>query len=72
MRRLALLLGLLVLSAGACAEVRPWQRETLASPTMQFSFDPGADQESSILEITEGGTFSAGGPGSAGAGCGCH
>jgi hypothetical protein len=61
------------LLAGACAEVRPWQRERLASPAMQFEVDPYADgQEDSILEITEGGTFAGGGPGSAGAGCGCH
>ena len=29
-------------------------------------------QRDSVLEITEGGTFSSAGPGSAGAGCGCH
>jgi Domain of unknown function (DUF4266) len=55
----------------ACATVRPWERERLAAPTLQFVVDPDADeQEASILEITEGSTF--GGGGSAGAGCGCH
>ncbi len=65
--------GLLALLAGGCARVRPWQRERLASPALQFEIDPYADlQERSIREITEGATFSGGGPGSAGAGCGCH
>jgi hypothetical protein len=67
-----IMLVIAALSITACAEVRPWQRERLASPAMQFTFDPGEEQESSILEITEGSTFAAGGPGSAGAGCGCH
>ena len=67
-------LALLLFVAGAgCARVRPWQREQLAAPVMQFETDPYADaQERSIREITEGATFAGGGPGSAGAGCGCH
>ncbi len=69
--RAALLL--LVLAAAGCATVRPWQREQLASPAMQFQVDPLADeQEASIREITEGATFAGGGPGGAGGGCGCH
>ena len=56
-----------------CARVRPWERERLASPAMQFQMAPLADaQRDSVLEITEGATFSSAGPGSAGAGCGCH
>jgi hypothetical protein len=56
-----------------CARVRPWQREHLASPIMQFEVDGLAElQERTIREITEGATFAGGGPGSAGAGCGCH
>ena len=56
-----------------CATVRPWQRARLASPALQFQMTPLADaQTNSILEITEGGTFSSAGPGNAGAGCGCH
>jgi hypothetical protein len=71
MRKLVLA-GLVVFGAG-CAQVRPWQRERLASPVMQFEVDPEADaQQRTILEITEGGTFAGGGPGGAGAGCGCH
>lgn len=40
---------------------------------MQFEMDPVADgQRDSILEITEGSTYSSAGPGNAGAGCGCN
>ena len=40
---------------------------------MQFEMDPVAEsQRDSILEITEGTTFSSAGPGTAGAGCGCN
>jgi hypothetical protein len=63
----------LSLLASGCARVRPWQRSRLASPAMQFEMAPLAEaQMSSVLEITEGSTFSSAGPGSAGAGCGCH
>lgn len=65
------LLSLLVVIAG-CAPVRPWQRATLAEAHMQFQ--PCADAEGQlegVREITEGGTFSSGASGSAGAGCGC-
>jgi Domain of unknown function (DUF4266) len=63
----------LLLGCVGCVTVRPWEREHLAGPTMQFEPDPLAwSGEQSIYEITEGGTFAAGGSGSAGAGCGCH
>jgi hypothetical protein len=56
-----------------CVVVKPWQRERLASPAMQFEMGPYAEaQQGSVVEITEGGTFGSAGPGSAGAGCGCH
>jgi hypothetical protein len=62
-------LALLFLLAG-CATVRPWEREQLASPAMQFEANPFADeQEASIREITEGATYA--GAGSGGGGCGC-
>jgi hypothetical protein len=65
-------LGLFALTSG-CARVRPWQRGELASPAMQFQMSPLGDaQLDSVREITEGSTFSSAGPGSAGAGCGCH
>jgi len=64
---------LFLCAAAGCTTVRPWQREQLASPAMQFEVDPFADeQEASIREITEGSTYAGGGPGGAGGGCGCH
>jgi Domain of unknown function (DUF4266) len=69
----SLALMLVVVALAGCAHVRPWQRERLASPAMQFQMAPLADgQRDSVLEITEGSTFPSAGPGSAGAGCGCH
>ncbi len=66
------LVAIVVLISG-CTHVRPKQREQLASPAMQFEMDPMAEQQrASILEITEGSTFSSAGPGTAGAGCGCN
>ena len=70
---LLLLPLVLLLGASGCARVRPWERERLASPAMQFQMAPFAEgQRDSVLEITEGSTFSSAGPGNAGAGCGCH
>jgi hypothetical protein len=64
---------LLAIAATSCTHVRASQREKLASPAMQFEMDPVTDQQrDSILEITEGSTFSSAGPGTAGAGCGCN
>jgi uncharacterized protein DUF4266 len=65
--------GLLLAAALAgCGHVRPWQRERLANPALQFEMTPAAEaQKQSVLEITEGNTFPSAGPGSAGAGCGC-
>jgi len=66
--------ALVALSCGAtgCSHVRAAQRGRLASPAMQFEMDPVVDgQRASVLEITEGSTFSSAGPGTAGAGCGC-
>jgi uncharacterized protein DUF4266 len=72
-RRIGWKILLFALLATGCARVRPWQRGRLASPVMQFEMAPSADgQKDSVLEITEGGTFSGAGPGNAGAGCGCH
>lgn len=64
---------LLAAAATSCSHVRPWQRERLAGPAMQYEMAPAADAQTvSILEITEGNTFPSAGPGNAGAGCGCH
>ncbi len=63
---------LVTLAAAGCGHVRAAQRDRLASPAMQFEMDPVAEsQRDSVLEITEGSTFSSAGPGTAGAGCGC-
>jgi hypothetical protein len=73
LRRLPVILVVLVALTSGCARVRPWQRQQLASPAMQFQLSPiGSAQLDSVREITEGSTFSSAGPGSAGAGCGCH
>lgn len=63
----------LVLLATGCVHVRPHQRQRLAGPAMQFEMNPAAAaQRDSVLEITEGATYSSAGPGTAGAGCGCN
>jgi hypothetical protein len=69
----ASVLVLLATVLAGCVTVKPWQRERLAGTTMQFEMAPFAEaQQGSVVEITEGGTFGSAGPGSAGAGCGCH
>ncbi|MBI3899564.1 MAG: DUF4266 domain-containing protein [Gammaproteobacteria bacterium] len=71
MKRLALLLMLFALVAlGACAQVKPYEREVLADPLMSFSHDPLADRyRQHVYEVREG----ARGAGSAqGGGCGCN
>lgn len=63
----------LTATLAGCTHVRPYQRERLANPALQFEMTPAADaQQDSILEITEGDTYPSAGPGTAGAGCGCH
>lgn len=62
----------LVLAAWAsgCAEVRPYQRETLAQPRMQLDPDPEATLvEQHVYNYREGST---GGYGGGGGGCGCN
>lgn len=67
-------IGLLVATAvTACTHVRPYQRGRLADPAMQFEMGASAaEQMDTIVEILEGNTYPSAGPGSAGAGCGCH
>jgi hypothetical protein len=70
-----LLAGLLLVAsllAFACAEVKPWERGTLAEPPM----NPGAQQRIAqqqfvghVFDVREGST---GGTGTAGGGCGCN
>jgi hypothetical protein len=59
-------LALLAAFAGACARVKPYQRELLSLPTMALDGNV-ADQH--VFETREG---SSGGYGSVGSGCGCN
>ena len=71
--RIGLVVAFVPAAMVGCTHVRPWQRERLASPAMQYEMAPTATaQTESILEITEGNTYPGVGPGNAGAGCGCH
>jgi hypothetical protein len=70
--RLTLHLGLLAAaaSATACAQVKPWERGTLAKRCMQFSTDPDeAVLEQHTFAYREG---AAGAYGGGGGGCGCN
>jgi hypothetical protein len=70
-RWLALGLGALSLTAvGACARVKPYQREHLARPAMAADSAPGAAR---FEQHTHGSREGAdGGTGEAGGGCGCN
>ncbi|MCX7096165.1 MAG: DUF4266 domain-containing protein [Methylobacter sp.] len=64
--------ALLVLSAcvSACSPVTPWQRGTLAKPSMALEPNP---MQSSLKEHTHGSREAASGSSSAGGGgCGCY
>jgi hypothetical protein len=66
---LAMMMPVLLL-AGGCATVKPWQRETLADPIMQPGRNPIAagqlDHVYFSREAASGGTTVGGG------GCGCN
>ena len=63
------MLGLLLVGAYGCTTVKPWEREYLADPIMQYDYNK---EEKAIREhfvgTREG---SAGGFGVSGGGCGC-
>jgi hypothetical protein len=71
-RRAAIAIVPLVLAAG-CATLdppRPWEKDRLAQPPMQFDADPlGAKATQHIYTSKEG---SSGGYGIGGGGCGCN
>jgi hypothetical protein len=60
-RRFILLLAIAALAG--CAHVKPWERDRLADPIMQFE-----DEAPLVFETREG---SAGGQGAKGGGCAC-
>ncbi len=61
---------LLLLLAGGCATVKPWQREALADPIMQPGRNPiGAAQLEHVYFSREAAT---GGSAVGGGGCGCN
>lgn len=71
--RLALLLAL----GSSCAQVQPWQRETLASARMQLDPDPDDrmlvdSRRQTREEGSINATGSSGSSSAAGGGCGCH
>ncbi len=67
---LALVLGVLATALVGCVGARPWEREELAAPRMQFDPEPEATLlEQHVYSYREG---SAGGYGGGGGGCGCN
>jgi hypothetical protein len=61
-------LVLLLVIAGGCAHVAPYERERLAHPTMVTS-DLARASEDHVRAVHEG---AVGGEASAGGGCGCN
>jgi hypothetical protein len=68
--RLALLLTLLTVGACSAPGVRPWQRDLLAKPEMQFNADGVTQTFDRHFYFSKEG--SSGGQGFAGGGCGCN
>jgi hypothetical protein len=63
------LAAVLILAAG-CEEVKPWQRGTLADPTMRADRDPiGSAMADHVYFSRE---EASGGRGVGGGGCGCN
>jgi hypothetical protein len=68
--RLTMLLALLTVGACSAPGVRPWQRELLAKPEMQFNADGVTQAFNQHFYFSKEG--SSGGQGFAGGGCGCN
>ena len=63
-------LGVSAVAVSGCAGAKPYQREKLARPEMQFGGDPeAATMEQHVFQYREG---SVGGYGGSGGGCGCN
>lgn len=67
--RLVVVATLLSISAG-CAEVKPWEKGTLAKPEMTFEGDPLDTKFSEHIYSSKEGA--SGGAGVGGGGCGCN
>ncbi|MEO2236819.1 MAG: DUF4266 domain-containing protein [Candidatus Poseidoniia archaeon] len=61
---------LLVLLAGACTGVRPWERDVLARTDMQWQPDPLEAAMRTHVAFSKEGALVGGGAG--GGGCGCN
>jgi hypothetical protein len=68
--RAALLLGLVLLSGGCAAAVKPWDRDLLARPSMRFVPNPTLHAIDAHIYFSKEG--SAGGDAVSGGGCGCN
>jgi hypothetical protein len=69
-RRLVVIAALAAFGAIGCADVKPYQRGTLAHPAMRKDARPEEDQaRTHMLGARES---SQGGTGEAGGGCGCN
>jgi hypothetical protein len=68
--RLSLLACVLSAFLPACAQVKPWQRATLAKPIMSPDRDPLTNSVSEHMWFTR--EAFAGGRGVGGGGCGCN
>lgn len=65
-----IVLALCALSLGACATVRPQDKEHLAEPSMAFSSSGASNEhEQHVLDNREG---ASGGGTTKGGGCGCN
>jgi len=68
--RKTLVLIVLVAGLGACASVKPWQRDLLAKP--QMAPDPSPVQTAFDEHVYFSKEASSGGRGFGGGGCGCN
>jgi hypothetical protein len=72
MKRVLGALGLLLVVAGtsSCLAVRPWERDVLARPDMQWQPDPLEAELRAHIAFSKEGALVGGGAG--GGGCGCN
>lgn len=60
----------LALGGAGCANVKPWQRGTLADYTMRADRDPLGDMQKEHIYFSR--EMASGGKGVGGGGCGCN